>query len=76
MKSAKRILTITILLSVLYLPLQAYSKKGPRIVFMVDSYDLGKVPVGTIVSAEFPFFNDGDSPLVISRMKVEALEGC
>jgi len=52
------------------------SQPGPRINFQIDSYDFGRVPVGTIVSPEFPFTNTGDTTLIIQKVRVEALEGC
>jgi len=42
--------------------------KGPDIHFPQRVYDFGEVPQGTRITYTFPFYNSGDSLLVISRV--------
>lgn len=51
-----------------------FPEDGPRIVFEKSQWDFGKVKEGKILSHNFEFRNDGDSPLVIEKVKTSC--GC
>lgn len=48
---------------------QAQDYKGPRIAVSGQTYDLGKVPQGTLASHVFEIRNAGTEPLVIERVQ-------
>lgn len=57
--------------------LSSMAEGKPKIVFENDRYNGGVVPVGTIISHDFVFSNQGDSPLIIKDpTQVKTLEGC
>ena len=48
----------------------------PRIYFIQDSVDVGKISPGVALDYTFHFKNVGDAPLVIEGVSARALEGC
>lgn len=51
-----------------------FSEEGPRIVFEESQWDFGKVKEGAVLTHNFVFRNNGDSSLIIQRVKTSC--GC
>jgi hypothetical protein len=49
--------------------LDASELKAPKITWVSESKDLGKVPQGVPVTVMFEFTNTGNAPLIISNVK-------
>lgn len=68
MKTTIITLVAAALLAVVAVPAAA-QKKGAQMTFKTNTYDFGDIPrKGGNVECEFEFVNDGDSPLVITRV--------
>ncbi len=69
-----RLRTMLVMLTVLVIPVIAWSLNGPRITFDKQSHDYGKVQDGDRVVEAFPFTNTGDETLVIKQLRASC--GC
>jgi len=69
MKSARHLTILTLLLTLAPIAAAAAPDGGPAAAVVEPVIDVGEVPVGEPVEAEFRIRNDGDQPLEISNVR-------